>query len=199
MIKFKDKVGDLVALSFKILISSAVFLAIVSWIFSEEILLLRYQEHIAEAMEPFKLLMLCFVAVASNYIFGTLLTAKGVLKWLNIIAFAGMALNIILNAILIPHWMAYGSAMASLITQGFTSIVQFILAVYIFKFKPNWSLIIRFTAFVVVSIFIVYEVSLLDVRFLLKVVLVSLGFLLLVTLSGLIRPKAFLQLFKYKQ
>lgn len=199
MIKLKQNVAGLVALSFRILLSSAVFLAIVSWFFSEEILLLRYTEHVAEAEKPFQLLMLCFVSVASNYIFGTLLTAKGALRWLNIIAFSGMALNIFLNALLIPELMAYGSAIASLITQGFTSVVQLALAVYIFKFKPNWSLIFRFLIFVSATIAVIYLITTFDFRFLSKALLASGAFLILVTLTGMIRPMAFYELLKYKK
>lgn len=149
MIKLKQDVSDLVALAFRILISGALFLAIVSWFFSDEILMLRYTEHIEIAAWPFKLLMLCFVAIASNYIFGTLLTANGNLKALNIIAFSGMVLNIILNLILIPKYFVLGSALASLITQGFTSVTQFIISVNHFKFKPNWKLIVQFSVYTI--------------------------------------------------
>ncbi len=153
MIKNNEKVDQLVVLAFRILISGAVFLALLSWFYGKEILSLRYIAHIEEATAPFQLLMFCFIAIASNYIFGTLLTANGSLTALNIIAFSGMVMNIILNLILIPKYQVFGSALASLITQVFTSLIQFFIAVKVFSFKFNGKLIAQFTFYIVIMIF----------------------------------------------
>ena len=196
MIKLKEDVSNLVVLAFKILISGAVFLAIVSWFFSEEILSLRYVEHIEVAAGPFKLLMLCFVAIASNYIFGTLLTANGNLKELNIIAFSGMMLNIILNLILIPKYMVLGSALASLITQIFTSVVQFIISVIHFKFKPNWKLIIQFSLYILLLFFLTGMIYKADWSLAYRFGATLGLFVFLVSITGIISPKSFYLLLK---
>jgi O-antigen/teichoic acid export membrane protein len=92
--------------------------------------------------------MCCFAAISTTYIFGTLLTANGNLRQLNIMALTGICINLILNLILIPKFMAYGSAISSLITQFFTAIVQVILAARIFHFRFNKRLITQLFLFI---------------------------------------------------
>jgi hypothetical protein len=49
-----------------------------------------------------------FVAVCITYVFGTLITASGDLRTLNLLAAGGMVLNIGLNLVLIPRWQRAG-------------------------------------------------------------------------------------------
>src|SRR5690606_11574959 len=74
-------------------------------------------------------------------------TANGSLKQLNIMAFSGMVLNVVLNLILIPQFQAYGSAYASLSTQLFTGIAQLVLALVIFKLNPGIKYILQILIF----------------------------------------------------
>ena len=74
------------------------------------------------------------------------------MKQLNIMAFFGVLLNVGLNLILIPRMQAYGSAYASLTTQLFTGAAQLILALVIFKLKPQFSYVLRIFIFTVVVI-----------------------------------------------
>jgi len=57
-------------------------------------------------------------------IYGTLLTAKGDLRFLNQLSAVGILLNVVLNALLIPKYGASGSAIATLITQSMTALIQ---------------------------------------------------------------------------
>jgi O-antigen/teichoic acid export membrane protein len=136
------------------------------------------------------------VAVASNYIFGTLLTANGDLKALNIVAFSGMVGNIILNLILIPKYMVLGAALASLITQIFTSSIQFILVVVNFKFKFNWNLILRFAVYLLLLLPLMKLISDTNLSLYLKFGLEIALFTILVSLSGIISPRSFYLLIK---
>jgi O-antigen/teichoic acid export membrane protein len=61
------------------------------------------------------------------YIFGTLLTANGNFKILNILAAIALIINIGLNLWLIPIYKAYGAALAALCTQGFIGLSNFII------------------------------------------------------------------------
>jgi O-antigen/teichoic acid export membrane protein len=94
------------------------------------------------------ILMIGFIGIATTYIFGTLLTANGSLKYLNMMAFTGMVLNIVLNLILIPRYQALGSAYASLATQIFAGATQLIIALVIFKLKPGIKFIFQLLMFV---------------------------------------------------
>jgi len=137
MIKINSDVGQLVKLSFLLLIVPSLAVAINSFFFANQIMALLYEEHIQQSADVFKILILGFIPIASNYIFGTLLTAAGKLKYLNIMAGIAMLVNISLNFILIPHLFAYGAAIASLFTQSLMAVFQIFVSVKVFRFKIN--------------------------------------------------------------
>lgn len=148
MIKQKESIGQMVQLSFTLLIVPAIIIAISSIYYSGEIMDVLYTANTENSSGILGILMTGFIGIACTYIFGTLLTANGSLKQLNIMAFAGLALNISLNLILIPRYMAFGSAYSSLITQLFTAATQVVLAFVIFKLKINIRLLIQLLMFV---------------------------------------------------
>lgn len=196
MISNHEKVDKLVALAFRILISGALFLALIAWFYGWDILNLRYTSNIDAATGPFQILMFCFVAIASNYIFGTLLTANGSLKVLNIIAFSGMVMNIVLNLILIPKYQVMGCAIASLITQIFTSFAQFAIAVNTFSFKMNKKLIIQFVFYLLFLFGIMSLLKSSDLSVWVQMALATISFIALVMLSGIMGPKSIKTLLK---
>lgn len=158
MIKHKESVEDLVKLSFSILFAGAVIVSLSSFFYSDELMKLLYPQNIietdiayasrmAESSKVFGLLMACFVPISTTYVFGSLLTANGNLKQLNIMAASGMALNILLNIILIPKLFAAGSAFASLSTQLITSLIQVILVQRIFGFRINYKFLLSLLIF----------------------------------------------------
>lgn len=141
MIKKNESLNKLVRLSFSLIFIPSVILALICWSSSKEIMGLLYNQ-VNESIDVLPVLMFCFVAIASTYIFGTLLTANNNLKQLNILALTGLALNFVLNYILIPKEQAYGSALASLITQFFVIVVQVLIATKVFSFSVNLRFII---------------------------------------------------------
>jgi O-antigen/teichoic acid export membrane protein len=92
--------------------------------------------------------MFGFIAISTTYVFGTLLTANGNLKHLNIMAAFGMIINIVLNIILIPRLQAMGAVYASLVTQFATAITQVIFAKKILGFKTNYRFLIKIATYV---------------------------------------------------
>jgi len=141
MIKQKDHIGEMVKLSFNLLIVPALIIAVSSIYYNHEIMSALYKSNTMHSSEILGILMSGFIGIATTYIFGTLLTANGSIKQLNIMATAGMILNVILNLVLIPQFLAFGSAYASLATQFFTALTQVIIAVRIFKLKPDFRFI----------------------------------------------------------
>ena len=117
---------------------------------------LLYINHVNESAEVFSYLMMCFVAISTTYIFGTLLTANGNLKQLNTMASIGMLFNIGVNLILIPIYKAQGAVWVSLFTQFFTAIAQIIMASKVLKFKTNYTLIVKIVCFFVIAFIINY-------------------------------------------
>lgn len=152
MIKQREPVGEMVKLAYTLLIIPAVIVAVSSVYYDGEIMSLLYKSNTAYSSDILGILMIGFIGIATTYIFGTLLTANGSLKQLNIMAFSGMILNVVLNLILIPRLQAYGSAYASLSTQLFTGAVQLILALAIFRLKPGFTFILQLFTFTGVTI-----------------------------------------------
>jgi O-antigen/teichoic acid export membrane protein len=137
----------MVQLSYTLLIVPAIIIAVSSLYYNEEIMAGLYHSNTTDSSHILGILMTGFTGIATTYIFGTLLTANGSLKHLNIMAFGGMVLNITLNLILIPRFQAFGSAYASLVTQLLTAAAQVVLALVIFKLKPGTRYIFQLLLF----------------------------------------------------
>ncbi|MFO7923964.1 MAG: polysaccharide biosynthesis C-terminal domain-containing protein [Bacteroidales bacterium] len=159
MIKHNEPVGQLFRFSFLLLIIPAITGSVAMNFYSYDIMDLLYKSHADEAGKIFGTLMISFVFLSCSIISGTLLTANGSIKQLNIIAVFSVLMNIILNLILIPHYQALGSAIASLSTQLFTATFQMILLMKIFNLYPGKKIIIRLIFFIVILIITGYLFS----------------------------------------
>lgn len=197
MIKIKENVEELVKLSFTMLIIPAIVIAFGCLTYSRELMTLMYSNHIEESSAVFKILMTCFVPIATTYVFGTLLTANGNLKYLNIIALSGMILNISLNIFVIPRFQSVGAASASLITQLITSGIQVFLAIKIFKFKTNYKFILKLALYVLGALLIIYFSKYITSNWMINFVLMSLSCMLLSFAVRLFNIKAILKMFKF--
>jgi O-antigen/teichoic acid export membrane protein len=163
MIRLGQSVVDMVRLPFSILFAGGIVLAVGSYFYSSEIMQLLYPIQPGETPEAYAsvmqqsatiygLLMFCFLATSTMYVFSTLLTANGSLKQLNLVALIGILVNFTLNIVLIPKMMATGSAIASLVTQAVTATSHILLVQWYFKFKVNWRYlgVLAFYAFIVI-------------------------------------------------
>ena len=112
--------------------------------------------------KTFGWLLLSFIAISCNYIFGTLLTANGSLKQLNIMAFTGVFINLFLNMILIPEYGSEGAAFASLITQLFTLFSQIIISYRQFHFQLFHVGGIQLLAFIILTCITSYAIHYLN-------------------------------------
>ncbi len=153
LIEEKQNVENITKLAFSLLIVPALITSVSCFFYNKELVAL-INKGTTDAAEVFGILMFCFTAISTTYIFGTLLTANGNLKQLNIMAVSGILINILLNLILIPKFKAYGSAWSSVITQFFTAIVQVWMAKKIFQFKINYTLLRSLLIFLLGTILI---------------------------------------------
>ncbi len=117
MIAKNENYRSILNLSTRLLLSFAVIASISSFIWGERIVKLLYTEVDLSSGNTFSMLMLCFIPISFVNIYGTLLTANGNLKAYNYIAFVGILINVGLNWWLIPEYQAFGSALASLLTN----------------------------------------------------------------------------------
>lgn len=159
MIKQNDRIDGMARLAFSILITISVVVAVTSHFYSTEMMKLLYPVHadesalvfnlrISQSARIFSILMYGFVAISTTYVFGTLLTAKGSLKYLNIVAGTGMIICMLLNFFLVPRMQALGSAYASLFSQSVTAVAQVLIAVRIFGFRINYRYLARLGLFI---------------------------------------------------
>jgi O-antigen/teichoic acid export membrane protein len=151
MLKYKESVEQLVKLAFTLLITVAVVVAVGSVFYRNEIMCLLYdKDDLGSVTTVFPLLMSCFVAISTTYVFGSLLTANGNLRELNIMAFCGMLINVTLNVFFIEfvEMGATGTAIASLTTQVLTALAQVLIVRKIFKFKVNFRLLTTLLVYV---------------------------------------------------
>jgi O-antigen/teichoic acid export membrane protein len=121
-----QKVRELMLISANFLMSGVIVVVFIIILHAESILQLIYTSD-AEAELPFVWLMFSFIGIAMNFVFGTLLTANGNLKELNIISAIGVVINISLNIILIPKYGAAGAGFTAFVTQMIMAITQFLL------------------------------------------------------------------------
>jgi O-antigen/teichoic acid export membrane protein len=152
MIKQNENIWQLFRFSFLLLIIPSIIGAIALNLYRFEVMDLLYKAHAEEAGTIFGILMISYVFVSVSIISGTLLTANGNIRKLNIIAIFSVLINVILNLILIPRYQAMGSAVASMITQFFAALLQMIWLIKIFKFYPRMTTITQFMLFISVLI-----------------------------------------------
>ena len=108
---------------------------------------LLYTEHTETSAQVFRILIYGIIPISFTYVFGTLLTANGNLKQLNIFAALSLLINIGCNLWLIPRYAATGSAWASLIAQSFMALTQMVAAFRIFHFRISFDYLWRLILF----------------------------------------------------
>jgi O-antigen/teichoic acid export membrane protein len=201
MIKLKHSVEPMVRLSFSLLVVPAIIIAVCSFFFRNEIMEMLYRgtPHVAESAKVFGILMSCFVPIASVYIFGTLLTANGSMKQLNIIAGCGMVINIVMNLFLIPKMHVYGSAISSLTTQLLTSGAQVLMVQYIFRFRVNYKLLAQLALFILTTLLINSYASNLHIGWISRFVIAAGGSFAVAFALKLISIRNLIHIVKYEE
>lgn len=158
MIKMQQSVSALIKLSFSLLFTTSSIIAVSSFFYSREIMTLLYPIHEMESLAVYtgrieqsafiyRVIMFGLVAMATNYVFGTLLTANGNMKFLNIAASIGVLISVGVNLTLVPKLQASGSAFAGLGAHSVICIMQVIMSVIVFKMKADWKFIMALILF----------------------------------------------------
>lgn len=87
--------------------------------------------------QVFAILILAFVPYTCMYVFGSMLTAKGLIRLLIIWCGIGLLISLVANMLFIPLWGALGTAVATLLTQSFVGFGKMFWAIR--KIKLNFS------------------------------------------------------------
>ncbi len=141
------ELSDITRIVFSFMFVVTVSIAVGCSLFSYDLMTLLYDEHVEETATVFRLLIFGFIPIGTTYIFGTLLTANGSLRQLNLFAALSLLLNIGVNLLCIPHWGAVGATVASLVAQSFIGIAQMILAGHLFRLRPSLGYLLRLFLF----------------------------------------------------
>lgn len=131
MLKQKENVVPVVRTSFSLLFLYSVSAVVILYVYREPLIQFFYPETMESSVAVFRLILFGLIPISMNYLFGTLLTANGSMKVLNITAAVGIVINVVVNLLLIPRMQACGSAVASFCTQFTVSVLQFVLAMRI--------------------------------------------------------------------
>ena len=205
MIKEKEDLSQMVKLSFTLLFLFSTAVAISSYFYGEDIMrllysqhnteiLMQYNERMIETANVFRILMTVFVATSSTYIFGTLLTANGSLKVLNIVALLGMIVSLVINFVLIPQFEAYGSAWASFSAQWITALLQIYFAIKLLSINIERKYILNLLIYILVVIALSYFSILLPFNWIINFALLSISVVALAFALGLLNVKAFISI-----
>ena len=160
MLSEKQDVASIVKLCVNILLPFSFMVAVAGVFFSDEIMHLLYkQRYTPEYGAVFAWLIMSFPAWCMMYVYCTLLTANGSLRTLNIIAFAGVIVNLSLNFYLIPQQKAVGGAITSLITQTGLSCAFIVFASRIIKLPFNIKWMLSLAGYLLLILFIAFGID----------------------------------------
>ena len=157
MLKKREDITPIIKSAFSLLFFFSVTSTILLIAFRVPVLSYLYPDIWVESVRVFIIIIPCIIPISMIYIFGTLLTANGNLKLLNITSAIAIGVNIIINFTLIPILEARGAAIASLTTQTSIAIMQFLLAFKQLKIPfstiPYFRCLI-YTCLLVVTVFL---------------------------------------------
>jgi O-antigen/teichoic acid export membrane protein len=117
MLERKENPNQIVALSAKILFVGTWLFALIGILWNKQVMEFTYGAGQEEAAAAYRWLMVGCVGFSMQYIYGTLLTARGELKFLIRLMIVAVIINLGLNLFLIPLYGAQGAAMANAFTQ----------------------------------------------------------------------------------
>ena len=160
MLKQKEDVVPVVRTSFSFLFLFSVSAVVILYVYREPVIRLFYPEITESSVAVFRIIIFGLIPISMNYLFGTLLTANGSMKILNITAAIGIVINVVVNLLLIPRMHACGSAVASFCTQFTVSVLQFLLALRIIGIPLRslpWLRCLVFAAVLIPTTIVVYN------------------------------------------
>ena len=142
-----EELNAVTQMAFSLTMVFSITSAVTLWHLANPLMELLYNEHATRSAQVFSILVFGIIPIGVTYIFGTLLTAAGRLKQLNLMAVGALLANVGVNLVLIPRHGAMGSACASLVTQSLMALGQMILALHLFNIKITSNYVLRLTAF----------------------------------------------------
>lgn len=191
MLKQREDVVPVVRTSFSLLTLFSVSAVVILYVYREPVIQMFYPDIAESSVAVFRLIIFGLIPIAMTYLFGTLLTANGSMKVLNLIAVVGIVINVTVNLLLIPRMQACGSAVASFCTQFVVSALQFVLAMRIIGIPLKSLPWLQCALFLSVLVPVVwFAPSILHINMLWQLVILSVFAVALAFATGLLRVRA---------
>ena len=179
-----DEVTPLLQTAGNLLVGGSIVIVTISLFNAQFFLDLLYHNVNSSSVFSFKFLISCFIPICINFIFGTLLTANGNLKTLNVISFSAVVFSIGLNLFIIPGYGAVGAALVALCTQSLVALIQMYYGLKCIQLKLSFKDFLPYVILIVSMILFGYNLQLLQLNPLLAVCIFTLfGLFLLFVLS----------------
>ncbi|MBR3550379.1 MAG: oligosaccharide flippase family protein [Bacteroidales bacterium] len=191
MLKQREDVVPVVRTSFSLLTLFSVSAVVILYVYREPVIRMFYPDIAESSVAVFRLIIFGLIPIAMTYLFGTLLTANGSMKVLNLIAVVGIVINVTVNLLLIPRMQACGSAVASFCTQFVVSALQFVLAMRIIGIPLKSLPWLQCALFLSVLVPVVwFAPSILHINMLWQLVILAVFAVALAFATGLLRVRA---------
>jgi len=195
----KENIQPLLKTSSKLLFALSLSVVIGCIYFANDILHLFYRDIQPTSVLTFQILIVAFLPISAIQIFGTLHTASGNLRFLNIISLIGIVISVSLNLVLIHRFGAISTAITCVVTHGVISFVQIIYTKKYFHLKVDWKTIFALLVYGILLVLLVEFAFQFNAPFVLKFVLFAVTALVLSVLLKLIHIKDMRQFIKARE
>lgn len=199
MISRNESVVNLVKLSSKLMLIPAVIGVVILCSVGDELLPLMFKTGSAYSSEIFPYLILTLIPLGASYVFGTLITAEGDMRFLNKIALLAILVNVVMNGILIGEYGIMGAAVATLVTQTLVSLIQWRCAAVKFKIPYELAHLLRVIVFVVGLVMSSFIINYLDIDWKLESLVILMTGVILSFSLRLIKKSDFTALKNYQR
>ncbi|MBP8642879.1 MAG: oligosaccharide flippase family protein [Bacteroidales bacterium] len=147
MIKQKREFGPFLNFSFLLLVVPVVAIAIPTIAHRAPIINLLYHEHVDLSAPVLGLLMISYIFISVGYVFGTLLTANGNIKELNIVSGAAVVVCLSVQITLVPRFGVIGAAIGNMVVNFLVAVAQVTISLKKFRLTPDRTMVFRFLAY----------------------------------------------------
>lgn len=172
-LEYKEEFKPLLYGSLKSLLFLSLLVTVVVVFWGNEILQLLYKDAEGEWYFTFVFLMATFNVVCFNYVFGGFLTAAGKLWFIIRFSFIALAMNAVLNFVLIKSHGAAGAAIATIVTQSFMAIAQTVEVVLKWKLKISYKAILSFALYTALLVILSFVAGSMEWHFVVKILFIS--------------------------
>lgn len=139
-----------------IMMAASFFIVLWVYFYGDQIVEYLYDHGTNYTVEVLKVLIWVFPISSLSYIFSTLLTAAGKIRFLVKSAFVAGLLSVLINIWMIPHYGAFGAAIVSIITHGIFVALVLMKVKSEYHFKWPIKFIIKKAAWVILLFLLFY-------------------------------------------